>query len=178
MRKLSRFEKYGIIGALIVACAFFYVKRVYEPQEVRLKRTIAQLNKVVQEINSIKDVPPANAIRRSIQKQKGELEELNSKLQGLLIHTGSAREVTALLNSINKKVEGNGLGVVTLVPEGRTMDGLLEWNLFQVDMEGSFHGFLGFMNDLKKMPDAIKIKNVEMGNGADRHLFIKMKLLI
>lgn len=178
MKKLSRFEKFGLMAALIIACTFFYVKRVYEPQEARLKKTIQTLNKVVGEINNLKEVPPAAKVKRILEKNRRELEALNARLEGTLVHTGAEREVTRLLSDINRMMDINGLRVNALVPGGRTTDELMEWNLFRIDLEGSFHGFVNFMKGLRDMKDAIKVEQVRLEKGDNRRLHIKLNLMI
>jgi Tfp pilus assembly protein PilO len=178
MRKLSRFEKFGLMAAVIIACTFFYVKKVYEPQEARLKKTIATLNKVVGQINNLKDVPPAASVKRSLKRYRQDLEELSEQLKGTQMHTGAEREVTKLLSTINGKLARNGLQVNSLTPEGTTTDELLQWNMFAMDLEGSFQGFLNFVQDLKNLKDAVKIEKVQMEKGEHRRLHIQLNLMI
>jgi Tfp pilus assembly protein PilO len=178
MRKLSRFEKFGLMAAVIIAFTFLYVKKVYEPQEARLKKTIASLNNVVGQINNLKDVPPPATVKRNLKRYREKLEAVSAKLEGSQMHTGADREVTLLLSAINKKITRNGLRVNALTPGGTSTDELLVWNLFQMDLEGSFHGFLQFMRDLKDFQDAVKIENLQMEKSEDRPLHLPLNLMI
>ncbi len=178
MRKLSRFEKFGLMAAVIVACTFFYVKKVYEPQEARLKKTIATLNKVVGQINNLEEVPPAATVKRSLKRYRKDLEALSDQLQGTQMQTGAEREVTKLLSTINRRMACHGLRVNSLTPGGASTDELLEWNLFQLNLEGSFQGFLNFVRDLKDLKDAVKIEKVQMERGDGRLLHIQLNLMI
>jgi len=180
MKKLSQFEKYGIMAAIIIACTFFYMKKVYEPQEKEFKKTVAALNKVVGEVNGLRQVPPLIQVKHELEAAKKDLEEVNLKLQGTLMHTGAPREVTHMLRQVNEHVAASGLQVVSLTPGGRNMDTLLqlEWNLFQLNLSGSFHGFLHLLESLRNMPDAIRIDGVLLQSGDGSSLNITFNLMI
>lgn len=180
MKKLSQFEKFGIMAAIIIACTFFYMKKVYEPQEKEFKKTVESLNKIVGEVNGLKQTPPLIQVKHELESIKKDLEEVNKKLQGTLMHTGAAREVTRMLRQINEHVAASGLQVVSLSPGGRNMDPLLqlEWNLFQLSLNGSFHGFLHLLESLRAMPDAIRIDGVLLQAGEGSSLTITFNLMI
>jgi Tfp pilus assembly protein PilO len=178
MRRLSRFETVGLMAVLIVACAFFYMKRVYEPQEKVLRGTVQRLNKVIAEVNNLKETPSAVAVERTLKKNRRELEEINKKLKGTAVRTGAEREVTELLSRINEIMESHRLAVNTLSPKGKVAGGFLDWNLFEVDMEASFYAFVRFLNELLVLPDAVKIEGIRMENGIHGHLHITMRLMI
>ncbi|MBE1426212.1 Tfp pilus assembly protein PilO [Desulfomicrobium macestii] len=180
MKKLSQFEKYGIMAAIIIACTFFYMKKVYEPQEKEFKKTVAALNKVVGEVNGLKQIPPLIQVKHELENAKKDLEEVNKRLKGTLMHTGEAREVTHMLRQINEHVAASGLKVVSLTPGGRKSDTLLqlEWNLFQLSLSGSFHGFLQLLESLRNMPDAIRVDEVALTAGNGEFLEITFNLMI
>jgi Tfp pilus assembly protein PilO len=101
---------------------------------------------------------------------KKSLAEANHKLEGTLMHTGAAREVTRMLRQINEHVAASGLKVVSLQPKGRNMDTLLqlEWNHFQLNLSGSFHAFLHLLESLRAMPDAVRIDGVTLAGRGRR----------
>ncbi len=179
-KKLSQFEKFGIMAAIIIACTFFYMKKFYEPQEKEFKKTVAALNKVVGEVNGMKQIPPLIQVKHELEKLKADLEEVNKKLEGTMMHTGAAREVTRTLRRINEHVAASGLTVVSLIPGGRNMDPLLqlEWNHFQLNLSGSFHGFLHLLESLRAMPDAVRIDGVTLAAGGNEFLNITFTLMI
>lgn len=178
MRKLSRFEKFGIVAAILIACTYFYVNRVYEPQEARLKKTVQVLNKVIGQVNSLKDVPPQAMVKRRLKANREKLEALEREMKDIRMLTGSEREVTRLLSEINAKMVDYGLQVDSLTPAGQVADELLEWNMFKIDMTGSFNGFLDFMRELKEMPDAVKVERLQMEKNNERQLRISFDLMI
>jgi len=179
-RKLSQFEKYGIMAAIIIACTFFYMKKFYEPQEKEFKKTVDLLNKVVGEVNGLKQIPPLIQVKHELEDLKADLKGVNEKLQGTLMHTGAAREVTRALRRINEHVAASGLKVVSLTPGGRNMDPLLqlEWNHFQINLTGSFHGFLQLLESLRAMPDAVRINGISLTAGSNEFLNITFTLMI
>ncbi|WP_319406547.1 type 4a pilus biogenesis protein PilO [uncultured Desulfosarcina sp.] len=178
MRKLSRFEKFGIIAAILVVCTFFYVKRVYEPQEARLKKTVKALNKVIGQVNNLKEVPPQATVKYKLKANREKLEELKLRMKNNQLRTGTAREVTRLLSDINKKMADHGLRVKALAPDGRIKEDPITWNLFRIDMVGTFYEFLDFMQALKDMPDVVKIEGLRMEKLDGRRLKITFNLMI
>lgn len=179
MKKLTKLEKFGLLGAVIIACTFLYVKKVYEPEEKKFKQTVASLNKVVGEINGLKHVPHVNQIRGELEDARKKLAELNEKLQGSLVQTGSQQEVTRLLRRISEQIESSGLRIESLIPEGLTKDLILDmsWTQHQVSLSGPFYGFLYLLHSLQDMPDAIRIKDVHLKKEKDG-LMVSFKLLI
>lgn len=178
MKRLSRFEKVGLMAVLIIACTFFYMKRAYVPQEKVLTKTVEKLNKVIKDINSLKEIPSASALRRTIEKRRQELAEVTKELEGTAVRTGAEHEITELLSEINRLLEKNRLAVNAVAPKGKVAGPLLEWNLYEVDMEGRFHAFIWFLNGLLDMPDAVKIESIHMEKGANQSLHIAMHLMI
>lgn len=178
MRKLSQFEKIGLVASVIVACTFFYMKRVYEPQEKLLKSTIQRLNKLVGEVNSLKAVPPAVTVKNQMERRRAELAELEDRLRETTVLTGADREVTKLLNRIADLIEKEGLAVNAVVPKGKISDGLFQWNLFEIDMGGDFYCFMKFLSSLLDMPDAVRIEKVTLGKKDGQSLQIRINLMI
>ncbi len=178
MRKLSQFEKIGLVAAVIVACTFFYMKRVYEPQEKKLKSTVQRLNKMVNEINNLKSVPPAITVKNQLERRKDELARLEEQLRETTVLTGADREVTKLLNRITDVIEDKELAVIALVPKGKIDDGLFQWNLFEITMEGDFYYFIGFLSALREMPDAVRIEKAELSQKDGHDLSIRIELMI
>lgn len=178
MKKLTRFEKFGLMAALIVACTFFYMKRVYEPQEKRLKKTVATLNKVIGEVNSLNQTPSAAVVHRKLQAGKKRLTELEARLQTTAMRTGAAREVMTLLAGINRLIEGNRLFVRTLTPKGTKADDLFDWNLFEIEMHGAFFDFMAFLEALRDLEDPVRVEEIHLAAEGNQGLHIALKLMI
>jgi Tfp pilus assembly protein PilO len=178
MRRLSGFEKVGLMAMLVIACTFFYMKRAYEPQEKVLKKTVEKLNKVIREINSLEETPSAAALKRTIKKRRQKLADISDELEGTAVRTGAEHEVTELLSDINRLLETNRLALNAVAPQGKVAGALLEWNLFEMDMEGGFYDFMRFLTGLLKRPDAVKIDSIHMEKGVNQDLHITMHLMI
>ncbi len=178
MRKLTRFEKFGLMAALIVACTFFYVKRVYEPQEKRLKKTVAMLNKVVGEVNNLNQSPSAAAVERTLKQREKRLADLNAQLARTAVRTGAVREVTALLADINRLIEDHRLVVDTVVPKGTVKGELFDWNVFAVDMHGTFFDFVSLLETLRDLEDPVCIEAIRLEAAGEPGLHITLNLMI
>ncbi|MBC2694601.1 MAG: type 4a pilus biogenesis protein PilO [Desulfobacteraceae bacterium] len=180
MKKLTKLEKFGLVAAIIIAGTYFYMGKIYDPQANALKKTVIKLNKIIGEINSIKEVSSVGSINRTIKKGKEELEKIKSELKNSTVKTGKESEITELLSMINRLVDQNHLVVKSIVPKGKVAGALFAWSSFDLDMEGSFYFFLEFLTALKKMPDSVKIQNMNIeknGNIGDV-LKINMTLMI
>ncbi len=178
MRKLSRFEKLGVVAAVIIACGFLYMKRVYEPQEKKLKATVAQLNKVIAEVNGLKSVPSAVSLRKSLQKHKQELEEINKSLAGTAAGSGTDKGLSALISRVSGRIDECGLKVQSFAPKGSKKDELFSWRLFELTMTGGYFNYLSFLERLRAMPEAVKIEKVTMEQLDDSNLRITMEIFL
>jgi hypothetical protein len=67
MKTMTNLEKFGLAAALIIACTFFYMKYMYDPQTKVLTTTLKKRNKVVAELNKLRDIPPLFQLEKSIE---------------------------------------------------------------------------------------------------------------
>jgi Tfp pilus assembly protein PilO len=178
MKKLTPFEKVGLIAAVIVACTYFYMKRVYEPQERVLKTTVSQLNGAIGELNGLRAVPPALSVKNQLERSKAELAELENRLSETTVLTGADREVTQLLSLIVDLLQDNHFAVISIVPKGKTADSLFQWNLFEIDMTGEFHHFIKFLSVLRNRPDAVRVERLTLMQQDGQDLRIRLNLMI
>ncbi len=178
MRKLTKLEKFGLVAAIIIAGTYFYMGKIYDPQAKALKKTVIKLNKIIGEINSIKEVASAGSINRTIKKREEELEKVKSKLKDTVITTGKESEITELLDRINRLVDQNRLAVKSIVPKGKVASALFAWSSFDLDMEGSFSFFLEFLTALKEMPDSVKIQNINIEKNGDVGDVLKINMTL
>ena len=178
MKKLTKLEKFGLVAAIIIAGTYFYMGKIYDPQAKALKKTVIKLNKIIGEINSIKEVASAGSINRTIKKRKQELEKVKSELKDTVITTGKESEITELLDRINRLVDQNRLAVKSIVPKGKVAGALFAWSSFDLDMEGSFSFFLEFLTALKEMPDSVKIQNINIEKNGDVGDVLKINMTL
>ncbi|HEC99274.1 MAG TPA: hypothetical protein ENN18_02675 [Proteobacteria bacterium] len=167
MRKLTKLEKFGLIAAIIIAGTYFYIGRIYDPQAKALKKTVIELNKIIGEVNSIKEVSSEESINRTIKKHKEELEEIRAVCETKAKKTGEESEITEILNRINRLADQNRLVVKSIVPKGKVAGALFAWSSFDLDMEGSFYFFLEFLSGLKKLREPVKIQGISIKKNGD-----------
>jgi len=178
MKKLTKLEKFGLIAAIIIAGTYFYMGKIYDPQAKALKKAVIKLNKIIGEINSIKEVSSAGSIIRTIKKSEEEFEKVKSELKDTVITTGKESEITELLDRINRLVDQNRLEVKSIVPKGKVAGTLFAWSSFDLDMEGSFSFFLEFLTALKEMPDSVKIQNINIEKNGDAGDVLKINMTL
>ncbi|MDL1967506.1 MAG: type 4a pilus biogenesis protein PilO [Deltaproteobacteria bacterium] len=178
MKKLTRLEKFGLVAAIIIAGTYFYMGKIYDPQAKALKKTVIKLNKIIGEINSIKEVASAGSINRTIKKRKEKLKKVKSELKDTVITTGKESEITELLDRINRLVDQNRLAVKSIVPKGKVAGALFAWSSFDLDMEGSFYFFLEFLSALREMSDSVKIQNITIEKNGDVGDVLKINMTL
>jgi Tfp pilus assembly protein PilO len=155
------------------------MKKVYEPQEKVLKKTVEELNKVVGEINSIKTVPPLASVKSQLKKHERELAIVKARLEKTTVQTGTPREVNMFLARIIDMMEYSGITIHTIVPKAiETDERYGDWHPFEVDFSGSYYGFIRLLMELKEKPDAVKVEKIEITRKDGELLRIKMILKI
>ncbi len=179
MRKMSKFEKLGVVAAVIVASSFIYMKKVYEPQEKRLKTTVANLNKVVGELNSLKTIKSTASLKVELEKKKKELALLETETGGS-DNADPDRQSSELLGKVSTALERSGMMVNSVKPGGKKPDELFQWNSYEFDLGGGFFQFLRFMERLRAMPEPVKVHKLllEQGKDKDKMLHITLELLL
>jgi Tfp pilus assembly protein PilO len=178
MRQLTKLEKFGLAAAMIVAGTFFYIKNIYDPQEKTLKKTITKLNKVVAEVNSLKETPPLMSVRGRIEQQKGVYEKLREQTANLTVKNGTADEITELLGRINVLLDDNGLMLTKMEPKPVVPGDFFTWNVFRLSLEGTYGRLLGFLEDLRAMDDAVRIGELRMEKSDNTPLQVTFDLMI
>ena len=179
MKKLTKFEKFGLAAALIIACTFYYMKYMYDPQAKVLAKTVKKLNKVIGEYNELKDVPSVESVNRTIKKRRKRLAALKSSLESSAVKTGKDSEITDLLSRINRLIEENRLVVKSIAPRSDKISGaFFAWNAYDLDISGSFYRFIDFLSALREMPDAVKVEHIQIEKGENGNSGLNIKLLL
>lgn len=179
MKKLTQFEKFGVLAAIIIACTFFYMKKIYEPQEKQFKKTVADLNKIVGELGNAQVVSMVQ-IRGELDTAKNKKEELDAQLANSTVRSGTPQEVTRMLSAINGLVANSGLSILSQKPTGLVLDEMLQlsWSRYQLELSGPYPGFLHLLESLTDLPDAIKIDDVKLEKADNNLVNITFNLLI
>ncbi len=176
---MSKFEKLGVVAAVIVASSFVYMKKVYEPQEKRLKTTVASLNKVIGELNNLKSLKSSASMKSELERKKNELAQIETR-QGAAACSDPERQASELLGKVSSAIERSGMLVNSVKPGGKKPDELFDWNSYEFDLSGGYFALLKFLDRLRDMPEAVKVKRLllEHGKEKDKMLHITLELLL
>ncbi len=180
MKTMTNLEKFGLAAALIIACTFFYMKYMYDPQTKVLKVTLKKRNKIVTELNKLKDIPPLFQLEKSIERDRQILAELQKESGNLSVNTGHPDEISRLLSRVSTLIEANDLRVTSIVPKQREKGEYIDWSPFDMDLKGSFKGFMAFLKEVEGLPDAVEVGSIHMEtSGVKSHpLNIRFRLKI
>jgi len=178
MKTMTNLEKFGLAAALIIACTFFYMKYMYDPQTKVLKTTLVKRNKIVKELNKVKDIPPLFKVEKTIERNKKILAELRNKSGKLSVKTGNPDEITELLSQINQIIESNRLDVNLIVPKQGIEGPFLKWAPFEMDLSGSFASLIAFMEELRDLEDVVDIRNLVLENSGEKNRGINIKFTL
>ena len=162
MKTMTNLEKFGLAAALIIACTFFYMKYIYDPQAKALQTTLKKRNKVVAELNKLRDIPPMFQLEKSIEKDQKILAELQAESGNLAINTGLPDEISRLLSKITNLIQANSLRVASIVPREREQGQYIDWSPFEMDVNGRFDGFMGLLKDIEALQDAVQVSAITM----------------
>ncbi len=179
MKKLTQFEKFGLMAAIVIACTFFYMKKIYEPQEKNFKKTVETLNKVAGELKSTQVVPMVQ-VRSELEQARKRKAELDGELTANMVRSGTPQEVTLLLGRVNELMAAGDLSILSLAPAGQERDQMLEisWSRYQISLGGSFPGLLHLLGSLSDLPDAVRVTGLQLQKSGDKGLDIVFNLLI
>lgn len=178
MRTMTNLEKFGLAAALIIACTFFYMKYMYDPQTRVLKDTLAKRNKIVTELNQLNEVPPLFQLEKTMERDKKTLEDLEKESEGLSVKTGRPDEITNLLARINRIIESDRMTVLSITP-GKSFPGnFFDWNPFEMELRGSFTDFMAFLNNIKALDDAVEILNISVENSKENRGLLHIKFTL
>lgn len=178
MRTLTNLEKFGLAAALIIACTFFYMKYMYDPQTRVLKDTLAKRNKIVTELNQVNEVPPLFQLEKIIEKDKAILEDLRKESGNLSVKTGKPNEITNLLARINRIIESDKMTVLAITPGEPFPGDFFDWNPYEMELRGSFTDFMAFLNNTKELNDAVEIRNISLESAKENRGLLHIKFTL
>ena len=178
MKTMTNLEKFGLAAILIIACTFLYMKYLYDPQTRVLQTTLKKRNKIVNELNKVRDIPPLFQLKKIIEKDKNTLKIIREKSSNLSVKTGNPDEITQLISEINKIIESNELSVISIIPGQSTAGRFFKWAPFEMDLKGSLNNFMVFMTDIEDLNDAVEIRNLVLENSGENLLRLKFTLRI
>lgn len=176
--KMTRLQQVLMVIAIAVVAIYFFLNKVYDPLSARLKDIIAENNKVVQTVNTLKNQPVSTAsIEASIDKLLPELrkteEHLKIQKSSVLTPTDKIEETVMQVSAV---AANNGLLVQDLTPA--TMDesnlaaemlqeiALLERTCYRLKIVGDFLDFYAFSKELETVDYLINIAGLSV-TGSD-----------
>lgn len=162
MKSMTNLEKFGLAAALIIACTFFYMKYMYDPQTKVLKTTLKKRNKIVAELNKLKDIPPLFKLEKTIEQDKKELDRLLEESGNLGMNTGHPDEISRLLSKISTIMVMNDLKVTSIDPKDREPGKYIDWSPFEMNLKGDFTGFINFLKELEQLKDAVEVSGIRI----------------
>ena len=151
---------------------------MYDPQTKVLKTTLKKRNKIVKELNAVKNIPPLFKVQKTIEKDKKELERIRKECSTLSVKTGNPDEITKLLSKINQIIEVNRLEVNLIAPKKRIAGRFFQWTPFEMDLSGSFSSFMTFMKAIRDLNDAVEIRNIILENSKEEKKMINIKFTL
>jgi Tfp pilus assembly protein PilO len=178
VRPLTNLEKFGLAAALIAASTFFYVKYMYDPQVRQLEKTLDRRNKIVRDLNRVSDVPAVFQLEKTIEQDRKALAKLREKSGNLKVKTGNPEEITLLLTGITGVIEDNRLSVLSITPKPQFQGPLLLWSPFEMDLRGYFHQWMAFLNQIRKMEDAVEILDLSLERSSDHPGMLRIRFLL
>ncbi len=164
MKSMTNLEKFGLAAALIIACTFFYMKYMYDPQTKVLQTTLKKRNKVVAELNKLKDIPPLFQLEKTIEQNKKRLAELKEENGNLALNAGNPDDISRLLSKISTIMVMNDLKVITIAPKEREPGKYIDWSPFTMNLKGDFTGFVNFLMELEQLGDAVEVSGIQMAS--------------
>ena len=164
MKTMTNLEKFGLAAALIIACTFFYMKYMYDPQTKVLQSTLKKRNKVVGQLNKLKDIPPLFKLKKSIELDKKRLAKLKEENGNLVLNAGNPDDISRLLSKISTIMVMNDLQVVTIAPKAREAGKYIDWSPFDMNLKGDFTGLVNFLMEIKQLGDAVEVSGIQIAS--------------
>jgi hypothetical protein len=163
-RKLTRFEKFGLIAAVLTGVLYFYLKHVYDPQQQALIQAREQLNQSITQFNELQIAVPAAQLRLLLESRQEALAKLEQELAGLDVRVGDEAALTRALHWTLQEMERQGLRVLNVAPQGMHKQ-QFNWQVFQITAQGDFRGLLDLLRELRTHNTPLRMEQVNVSRG-------------
>jgi hypothetical protein len=160
-RKLSKLEKYGLIGALITGALFFYLKNVYDPQQASFKQAQEQLNRSITEFNQLQAAEPPFQLRRRLESQREELGRLQEEMAAMDVRFSDEEDLIRNQHWVYRQMEQLNMRIINVQPLRKHMD-LFSWSIYRVNLEADFNGFIQLLHRLRSHTTPLRVHNVSI----------------
>lgn len=158
-RRLTKFEKFGLIAAVITGMMFFYLKHVYDPQQQALVQAREQLNRSITQFNELRTAETQFQLQRRLESQKEVLADLERELTELDVRVGDEETLIKAQHWVFREMERRGLRVLNVVPQG-TVERQFSWRTFRITTEGDFSGLIDLLRELRSHSTPMLLEQV------------------
>lgn len=189
--KMTRMQQILMVIAIAVVAVYFFLNKVYDPLAARLKDVIAEHNKVVRTINTLKNQPVSTAsVEASIDKLQPELRkienEIKAQVNSVLTPTDKIEETIMQISAV---AANNGLLVqnltpaatdeIKLAPEMLQETALLKRTCYRMKIVGDFLDFFAFSKELDTVNFLVNMAGLSVtGSDADGRVVAELILVL
>ena len=189
-RKLSKFEKVGLIVCVGIILFYFYVTKIYDPTLKKFIEVRKEYTKFYREVQLLKQRPIEKGVFISLQQQQKELQKAEdefNKIKNLLL--AKKEDVGGILTRINQFAVANNLKISFFNPlDKKDFQDIKDLNkkkvflnlsYYNFQMEGNFIDFKEFLYDFDQLPKLVLVENLIIEHeGEDEALKITIVLSI
>lgn len=159
-RKLTKFEKYGLIGATVTGMIYWYLQNLYDPQTESLKNAREALERVTRDFNQATTSESSFVLNKRVEKRKEELAELEQEMDALDVSFGEQSTLIDVQHKIYRLMEQHQLRILEVIPLGKKRDKLFSWHVFRITLEGDFGGFVDLFRSLREFSSPVRVSQV------------------
>lgn len=154
LQDLSKPQLYGIVfgSFLFVGVLFWFIflKGIYE-EKVELTEEVSRLeNEILKEEN----------ISKNLKLYTKEYEELEKKLELVMLELPDKKEIENFLESISLLATDNGLEVIKFAPRSSTIKDFYAEVPADLELQGTYHQVATFFDEVAHLPRIINIKDI------------------
>lgn len=159
-RKLTKLEKYGLIGATVTAMIYWYLQNLYDPQTESLNTAREALERATREFNQAVTLESSFVLSKRLEKRREELAALEQEMDGLTVSFGEQSNLVDAQHKVYRLMEQHQLRILEVIPLGKRRDALFSWNAFQITLEGDFGGFVDLFRSLREFSTPLRVSQV------------------
>jgi len=166
---MSLKKKILIIAAtvLVIVAGFYYFSIADEQTSIKSNRvTLASLEK---------DRLEKQAIADNLPKFRRDIEKLNKDLKEALTMMPNEAEVPELLQKVSEMVEMSGLQLDVFELMGEQPQGFYSKVPMSMEVSGSFHEVVVFLDKLSKLPRIINVTDINMSDSKFKNQKMTLK---
>lgn len=156
--ELPKFQKLGILAAVIILTAGLYVSFLHVP----LSDQIAKLADSVEIAKNEKQTKFQKAA--SLPRLRQDLARLDLELKKAVAQLPDRKEIADLLSSISAKAQGSGLEVLIFRPRAESFQEFYAEVPVDITVKGNYHEMIDFFDNVGRLDRLINIENIGFKN--------------